>query len=128
MMGVTFASVGPMVSMATLSPGPEGARMIFGAIIGAGFVALLIAPIMGRLLRFFPPVVTGTIILIIGVSLMRVGINWTFGNPFGPTAPKLINPAHAEWLSQMKTLAESGGPAVPDGFAIAPTVLRANWK
>ncbi|TAA64880.1 nucleobase:cation symporter-2 family protein [Shinella sp. JR1-6] len=122
MMGVTFASVGPMVSMATMTPGTEGARMIFGAIIGAGFIALLIAPIMGRLLRFFPPVVTGTIILVIGVSLMRVGINWTFGNPFGPTAPKLIDPAHAEWLAQMKTLAESGSPAVPSGFAIAPTV------
>ena len=122
MMGVTFASVGPMVSMATLSPGPDGARMIFGAIIGAGFVSLLLAPVMGRLLRFFPPVVTGTIILIIGVSLMRVGINWTFGNPFGPTAPKLIDPTHIEWLNQIKKLAESGGPAVPDGFAIAPTL------
>ena len=122
MMGVTFASVGPMVSMATMAPGPEGARMIFGAIIGAGFVALLLAPIMGRLLRFFPPVVTGTIILIIGVSLMRVGINWTFGNPFGPTAPKVIDPAHAAWLTQMKELAAGGGPAVPNGLTLAPTV------
>ena len=122
MMGVTFASVGPMVSMATMAPGPEGARMIFGAIIGAGFIAFLLAPIMGRLLRFFPPVVTGTIILVIGVSLMRVGINWTFGNPFGPTAPKVIDPAHTAWLTQMKELAASGGPAVPQGLALAPTV------
>jgi NCS2 family nucleobase:cation symporter-2 len=29
--------------------------------------------------------VTGTIIAVIGISLMRVGINWIFGNP-GPTA------------------------------------------
>ncbi len=122
MMGVTFASVSPMVSMATMSPGPDGARMIFGAIIGAGFISLLIAPIMGRLLRFFPPVVTGTIILVIGVSLMRVGINWTFGNPVGPTAPKLVDPAYVEWLAQMKKLAETGGPAVPDGLQIAPTI------
>ena len=35
MMGVTFASVGPMVAMANANPGPDGARMIFGAIIGA---------------------------------------------------------------------------------------------
>jgi NCS2 family nucleobase:cation symporter-2 len=66
--------------------------------------------------------VTGTIILVIGVSLMRVGINWIFGNPFGPTAPKLVDPAHSEWLAQMKTLAETGGPAVPDGLALAPSV------
>ncbi|WLR97645.1 nucleobase:cation symporter-2 family protein [Shinella sumterensis] len=122
MMGVTFASVGPMVSMANAVPGIEGARMIFGAIIGAGFIALLLAPVMGRLLRFFPPIVTGTIILVIGVSLMRVGINWIFGNPFGPTAPKLVDPAHSEWLAHMKTLAETGGPAVPDGLALAPSV------
>lgn len=123
MMGVTFASVGPMVSMAAMTPGQEGARMIFGAIIGAGLVALLIAPLMGRLLKFFPPIVTGTIILVIGVSLMRVGVNWIFGNPFGPTAPKLVDPAHAEWLAAMKAAAAAGGgPAIPDGLVLGATV------
>ena len=81
MMGVTFASVGPMVAMANTHPGIEGARAIFGAIIGAGIIAMLIAPIMGRLLRFFPPVVTGTIIAIIGITLMRVGVGWALGPP-----------------------------------------------
>ena len=81
MMGVTFASVGPMVAMANATPGVEGARLIFGSIIGAGIVAMLIAPLMGRLLRFFPPVVTGTIIAIIGISLMRVGVGWAMGGP-----------------------------------------------
>jgi hypothetical protein len=36
MMGVTFAAVGPMVAMANAMPGVDGARAIFGAIIGAG--------------------------------------------------------------------------------------------
>jgi xanthine/uracil permease len=90
MMGVTFASVGPMVAMAGANPGTDGARMIFGAIIGAGIVGIVIAPLVSRMLRFFPPVVTGTIIVVIGASLMRIGINWIFGNPVGPTAPKLV--------------------------------------
>ncbi len=81
MMGVTFAAVGPMVAMANANPGTEGARMIFGAIIGAGILAMLLAPVMGRLLRFFPPVVTGTIIAVIGISLMRVGVGWALGGP-----------------------------------------------
>ncbi len=81
MMGVTFAAVGPMVAIANANPGMDGARAIFGAIIAAGLVAMLIAPIMGRLLRFFPPVVTGTIIAIIGISLMRVGVGWALGPP-----------------------------------------------
>lgn len=52
MMGVTFASVGPMVAMANANPGPDGARMIFGAIIGAGVISILIAPLISHMLRF----------------------------------------------------------------------------
>ncbi|HRZ59239.1 MAG TPA: nucleobase:cation symporter-2 family protein [Rubrivivax sp.] len=81
MMGVTFAAVEPMVGFANAMPGVEGARSLFGAIIGAGIVSMLIAPLIGRMLRFFPPVVTGTIITIIGVSLMRVGVGWAMGGP-----------------------------------------------
>lgn len=81
MMGVTFAAVGPMVAFANAMPGVEGARAIFGAIIGAGIISMLIAPVVSKLLRFFPPVVTGTIIAIIGISLMRVGVGWAMGGP-----------------------------------------------
>ena len=81
MMGVTFAAVGPMVAFAQAMPGVDGARAIFGAIIGAGLVSMAIAPLVGRLLRFFPPVVTGTIIAVIGISLMRVGVGWALGGP-----------------------------------------------
>ena len=40
---------------------------------------MLIAPLMGRLLGVFPPLVTGTVITLIGVSLMGVAINWAGG-------------------------------------------------
>jgi uric acid transporter len=123
MMGVTFASVAPMVAMANNTPGVAGAGLIFGAIIGAGVISILIAPLVSRMLRFFPPVVTGTIIAVIGISLMRIGINWIFGNPFGPTAPKIVNPEHAQWLADITALAGSGGaPAVPKGLALVGTV------
>lgn len=122
MMGVTFASVGPMVSIGIANPGTEGARLIFGAIIGAGVIAMLIAPLISRFLRFFPPVVTGTIILVIGVTLMRIGINWIFGLPLGPTAPRMVDPANLAWLDEMRTLAETGAvPIVPEGLALAPS-------
>ncbi len=86
MMGVTFASVGPMLAMVT---NPDlGLMGIYGAVICAGLFGMLIAPLISRMLPYFPPVVTGTIITIIGISLMRVGINWAAGgNPMisGPT-------------------------------------------
>jgi NCS2 family nucleobase:cation symporter-2 len=125
MMGVTFASVGPMISIGIANPGTEGARMIFGAIIAAGIFAMIVAPVVSRMLRFFPPVVTGTIILVIGVSLMRVGIQWIFGVPVGPTAPKLVSPEQIAWLDAIKEQAAAAGstiPAVPDGLSLAASV------
>ena len=125
MMGVTFASVAPMVAMANASPNVEGAGQIFGAIIGAGIVSMLLAPVVSRMLRFFPPVVTGTIIAVIGISLMRVGINWVFGNPFGPTAPQVVDPAHAQWLATVKSLggAAVAPGAIASGAASAPALV-----
>ncbi|WP_243634445.1 nucleobase:cation symporter-2 family protein [Roseicella frigidaeris] len=91
MMGVTFAAVGPMVAMAS---NPElGLLGIFGAVIAAGLVTMLIAPFVSRLLPLFPAVVTGTIILMIGISLMRVGVNWAAGAP-APNLPGYGEPLH----------------------------------
>jgi xanthine permease len=87
MMGVTFASVGPMLSMAAA---PDiGILGIYGSVIAAGVFAVIVAPFMGRLLPLFPPVVTGTIIVVIGVSLMRIGINWAGGGL--PTLTKVVD-------------------------------------
>jgi len=123
MMGVTFAAVAPMVAMANATPGVEGAGLIFGAIIGAGVISILLAPVVSRMLRFFPPVVTGTIIAVIGISLMRVGINWIFGVPAGPTAPQIVNPEHAQWLATVKSMAGAAVTAAAD--ASAPAVVPA---
>ncbi len=136
MMGVTFASVAPMVAMANSNPSTQGAGLIFGAVIGAGIISILIAPIVSRMLRFFPPVVTGTIIAVIGISLMRIGINWIFGNPFGPTAPNVVSPEHAKWLADVGSMANASVapaagasapaasvvPAIPKGLTLVGTV------
>ena len=127
MMGVTFAAVGPMISIALGHPGHEGAQLIFGTVIGAGIVGILIAPLVSRLLRFFPPVVTGTIIAVIGITLMRIGINWIFGVPVGPTAPLLVKPEHAEWLNAAKAAADAGLPAAPKDLALAPKMLNPKY-
>lgn len=125
MMGVTFAAVAPMLAIASGTPGVEGAGLIFGSIIGAGLISIFIAPFISSLLRFFPPVVTGTVIAVIGISLMRVGINWIFGNPFGPTAPSVVNPDHVKWLADASAAASAAGstlPPLPAGLALAPSV------
>ncbi len=81
-MGVTFASVGPIIALGT-----SGASLatIYGAVIAAGIFTVLIAPVFSRLLRFFPPVVTGTVIATIGITLLAVGIQWAGGGFGSPT-------------------------------------------
>lgn len=96
--------------------------MIFGAIMAAGVIGMIIAPLVSRMLRFFPSVVTGTIILVIGVTLMRIGINWIFGNPVGPTAPQIVDPAHADWLKASIEAAAAAGTPAPEGIALAAKV------
>lgn len=73
--GVTFASVGPM----TMIGAQHGMTAIYGAIIVAGLFTFIVAPFFSRLIRLFPPVVTGTIITLIGINLMPVAINWMGG-------------------------------------------------
>ena len=81
-MGCTFASVGPMIAIGT---NPQlGILDVFGSTIAAGAIGIVISPMIGKLLRFFPPVVVGTVIAVIGLSLMEVGINWAAGGVGNP--------------------------------------------
>ncbi len=77
MMGVAFTAIAPII--ATGSNPQLGLPAVFGAVIGSGIFTYFAAPYMSRLVRWFPPVVTGTVVLLIGVSLMKVGINWAAG-------------------------------------------------
>lgn len=115
MMGVTFASVSPMLAMAANAD--VGLLGIYGAVIAAGVFGVVIAPFISRLLPLFPPVVTGTIILIIGVSLMRVGVNWAGGG-----LPTLTKTVQVDGVAQTGQFANPAYGAL-DGLAIAFFVL-----
>ncbi|MGA7326566.1 MAG: nucleobase:cation symporter-2 family protein [Rhodomicrobium sp.] len=120
MMGVTFASVAPMLAMINAAKAAAGASFtptevlltIYGAVIAAGIFAIVIAPFVSRLLALFPPLVTGSIITIIGVSLMRIGVGWAEG-PF--TVVQIVDGA-------AKVVPNPNRDAL-DGFALALFVL-----
>ncbi|MGO9132918.1 MAG: nucleobase:cation symporter-2 family protein [Methylovirgula sp.] len=76
-MGVTAVSISPMLAMAA-TPG-VGLTGIYGAVLVAGIFGLIVSSFVKYVLRFFPSVVTGTIITMIGVVLMRVGVTWAGG-------------------------------------------------
>ena len=75
---------------------------------------------MSRLLRFFPPVVTGAIIAIIGISLMRVGVGWALGGPAN-LAQSVDVPQLVAMVDSAKATAAAAASALPAG-AVAPAL------
>lgn len=87
--GVSFASVATMLSIVTSG---GGLPAVFGAIIASAAIGLLIAPVFSKIVRFFPPVVTGTVITTIGLTLLPVAANWAMGgNSKAPTYGSTAN-------------------------------------
>ncbi|MFC0110433.1 nucleobase:cation symporter-2 family protein [Kibdelosporangium aridum] len=81
MQGCTFAAVTPMVFIGT----SDGITAIYGAVIVSGLLMILLSPLWGKLLRFFPPLVTGTVITVIGLALIPVAVNWAAGGVGSPS-------------------------------------------
>ncbi|RNF38244.1 purine permease [Planococcus salinus] len=70
-LGCTFTAVGPMIAIG----GQYGISAIYGAILVSGVFVIVISSFFGSLVRFFPPVVTGSVVTIIGITLIPVAIN-----------------------------------------------------
>ncbi|UOR13749.1 nucleobase:cation symporter-2 family protein [Halobacillus amylolyticus] len=70
-LGCTFTAVGPMIAIG----GQYGISAIYGAILVSGLFVIVISTFFGKLVRFFPPVVTGTVVTVIGITLIPVAIN-----------------------------------------------------
>ncbi|ARP73064.1 uracil permease [Streptomyces pluripotens] len=78
--GVTFAGVAPMTAVvASTRDKSDALPVIFGAVVVAGLLGFLAAPFFSKAVRFFPPVVTGSVITLIGVSLLPVAFGWAQG-------------------------------------------------
>jgi uric acid transporter len=94
--GVTFTAVSPMIAIGLAAGGgTDGLLVIYGAVIIAGLFTLLIAPYFSRLIRFFPPVVTGTVITIIGIALLPVAALDAVGGGANPEPTNGKNLAYA---------------------------------
>jgi OHCU decarboxylase len=74
--GVTFTAVSPMIAIGLgAGGGTAGLLSIYGSVLCAGIFTFLVAGSFAKLVKFFPPVVTGSVILIIGVALLPVAAN-----------------------------------------------------
>lgn len=84
--GCTFAALVPMVLIGKT----YGIGTVSGAVICAGLFTLICAPFICKLVRFFPKVVMGSIVTLIGLSIMPVAGGWIGGGD--GQAPNFGNP------------------------------------
>ncbi|MGR6899593.1 nucleobase:cation symporter-2 family protein [Rummeliibacillus sp. TYF-LIM-RU47] len=70
-LGCTFTAVTPIIGIGD----KYGLGSIYGAVITSGLIIVLISGFFGKLVKFFPPVVTGSVVTIIGITLIPVAIN-----------------------------------------------------
>ena len=84
-LGVAFQSVAPL----TIIGQSHGSGAMFGALIVSGIFVVLISGVFSKLARFFPAIVTGSVITTIGLTLIPVAIGNMGGNTSDPTPQSL---------------------------------------
>ncbi|MEQ2525215.1 nucleobase:cation symporter-2 family protein [Bacillaceae bacterium CLA-AA-H227] len=70
-LGCTFTAVAPMIAIG----GEHGISGIYGSILISGLIVVLISSFFAKLVKYFPPVVTGSVVTIIGITLIPVAMN-----------------------------------------------------
>ncbi|MFP5108008.1 nucleobase:cation symporter-2 family protein [Neobacillus sp. C211] len=86
-LGCTFTAVGPMIAIG----GQYGISAIYGSILTSGLIVIIISQFFGKLIKFFPPVVTGSVVTIIGITLIPVAMNNIAGGQGSPDFGSLSN-------------------------------------
>jgi len=74
-MGTSFAFVGGLIGVGS----QFGIAAVFGACLVASLVEVGIGFSIGRVRRFFPPLVTGIVVILIGLTLIPVGMDYMAG-------------------------------------------------
>lgn len=75
MMGTDFTFVNPSISVGS----KFGVSGIVGATIMASFVEIILSKFIKPLMKFFPPLITGTVVSLIGITLLPVSVDWAAG-------------------------------------------------
>ncbi|MFW7163925.1 nucleobase:cation symporter-2 family protein [Streptococcus pyogenes] len=85
-LGCAFQSVAPL----SIIGAQQGSSAMFGALIASGIYVILVAGIFSKIARLFPPIVTGSVITVIGLSLVGVAMGNMGDNVKEPTAQSVM--------------------------------------
>lgn len=90
MLGCAFQAVSPMIAIG--GSAGMGITAIYGAIIASGLFVFLFSGLFGKLIALFPPVVTGSVVTVIGVTLIPVALTDLGGGD--ATSPEFGSPTN----------------------------------
>ncbi|MFF2195510.1 nucleobase:cation symporter-2 family protein [Streptomyces sp. NPDC058157] len=113
--GATFTAVSPMIAIGQgAGGGTAGLLVVYGAVITGGIATFLLAPFVGRLAKYFPPIVTGTLLTVIGIVLIPVALQDVGGGSDLIGKPGFGAPEHLAYaggtLLLILLLSRFGGP------------------
>lgn len=86
-MGTDFTFVGPSLAVGSTL----GLPGIFGATVMGSFIEIFLSRYIKPLRKYFPPVVTGTVVTLIGLTLLPVSIDWAAGGYGAADYGSLLN-------------------------------------
>lgn len=86
-MGTDFTFVSPAISVG----GVLGLPGIIGASILGAFFEIILSYFIKPLMKLFPPIVTGTVVCLIGLTLLPVSIDWFAGGVGAPDYGSMLN-------------------------------------
>lgn len=85
-LGVAFQSVYPLIHIGET----DGPGAMFGALIVSGVFVILFSGVFSKVRKLFPPVVTGSVITTIGLSLIPIAVGNMGNNVAKPTSSSLF--------------------------------------
>lgn len=72
--GTSFSFIGPIIAAGNILGGTAGLSTIFGATIAGSFVEMIVSRILKYTRKIITPLVSGIVVTLIGMSLIKVGI------------------------------------------------------
>ena len=116
-MGTSAIFVSPLISVGT----EFGLAAIFGAVIIAAPIEVLIGYVFDDIERLFPPLVTGIVVMLVGLTLIPIALQYSAGTPGTDTFGSLRNLG----LAALVFAVALGVNQLFDGFMRSAAVLVA---
>lgn len=113
-MGTDFTFVSPAISVGSVL----GLPGIIGATILGAFFEIILSYFIKPLMKLFPPIVTGTVVCLIGLTLLPVSMDWAAGGAGASDYGSLTNVSISMFVLMLTLLLNRYGKGILSSASI----------